>query len=216
MELAYVTVRANKPGERIGIVKLNEKGYYLAKGYDYAPHTIEEVQTFVSELNQKMGVPDDVAESASFGSMFGWDCPGAARAVAFMTPPVQPQPPTRQEIEREIVGIVVADAIAAGYAVRLFDGESWAGPRTEKADEIMTQIQATDEERLYVYTFDQGAKPVRLGSIFFVYGNDGYDVINDHTASPAIEAILTRANARAEELEEATTVAQIMQDAARR
>ncbi len=28
-------------------------------------------------------LPDDVAEAAIAGSMFGWDCPGAAAAVAY-------------------------------------------------------------------------------------------------------------------------------------
>ncbi len=83
MELAYVTIKANKPGERIGIVKLNETGYYPANGYDYAPDTLDQVEAFVKELNGKMGVPEDVAESARMGSMFGWHTPAAARAVRF-------------------------------------------------------------------------------------------------------------------------------------
>jgi len=81
--ICYAAILGNRPGERIGIVKTGERGYYPAKGYDYAPHTIEEVKVKVSDLNKTLEVPDDVAESAAVGSMFGWDCPGAQKAVEF-------------------------------------------------------------------------------------------------------------------------------------
>jgi hypothetical protein len=81
--LAYTVVTGAKPGKRIGIVKVGETGYYLADGYDYPPNTIAEVEKFVQELNAKLGVPRDVAESASYGSMFGWECPAAKLALNF-------------------------------------------------------------------------------------------------------------------------------------
>lgn len=87
--LAYVAINGNKPGERIGLVKFGQSGYYLAKGYDYAPHSIEEVREVVSKLNERLGVPADVAEAALFGSMFGWACPAAYPAVSFFGEPKQ-------------------------------------------------------------------------------------------------------------------------------
>ena len=81
--LVYVAINGNRPGERIGLVKFGQSGYYPAKGYDYAPHTIEEVREVVNKLNARLEVPQDVAEAALVGSMFGWACPGAYKAVAF-------------------------------------------------------------------------------------------------------------------------------------
>ena len=37
--------------------------------------------------------------------------------------------------------------------------------------------------------------------MFFVYGNDGWDVINDHSVSPAVEAIMARVEPLIDELE---------------
>jgi hypothetical protein len=83
MNIAYVTIKGNKPGERIGVVRQGEEGYYLAKGYDVPTHTIEEVKAFVLTLNEGIGIPEDVAQSAYESSMFGWQVPAAERANHF-------------------------------------------------------------------------------------------------------------------------------------
>jgi hypothetical protein len=83
LDFAYTVIRANWPGRRIGIVKMGESGYYPADGYDSANDTIEQVKERVEELNARIGVPADVALSASIGSMFGWNVPGAQAAVRF-------------------------------------------------------------------------------------------------------------------------------------
>ncbi len=53
-------------------VKMGEKGYWP-------------VRTFVTaaQLNREE-VPADVIESAVSASLFGWDCPAAAKAIAWM------------------------------------------------------------------------------------------------------------------------------------
>jgi len=83
MDFCYVTIPSNKPGERIGIVKQGEQGYYQCKGYDYAPNTEDQVRDYVRALNARLGVPADVEESALHASMFGWGTPAAARANWF-------------------------------------------------------------------------------------------------------------------------------------
>jgi hypothetical protein len=85
--LAYVAIDGNKPGERIGLVKFGQSGYYLAKGYDYAPNTIEQVKQAVRDLNKRLGLSEEVAQAAFFGSMFGWACPAAYPAVVYFTQP---------------------------------------------------------------------------------------------------------------------------------
>ena len=83
MNIAYAVIRGNKPGERVGIVRQGEMGYYPAKGYDVPTHDIEDVEAFVLTLNEKIGIPEDVATSAFYGSMFGWNVPGANLANHF-------------------------------------------------------------------------------------------------------------------------------------
>jgi hypothetical protein len=79
-EGAYTTVEGNKPGERIGLVKYNETGYYACPGWDDPSMSIQEVRDHVAFLNGRLEIPADVAESMSFASCFGWDKPIAERA----------------------------------------------------------------------------------------------------------------------------------------
>jgi hypothetical protein len=81
--LVYAYILGNAVGKRIGIIKFHESGYYLAD-FDLPKEcSDEEVKATVAELNTRMGIPPDVAESAYLGSMFGWHTPAAARAVQF-------------------------------------------------------------------------------------------------------------------------------------
>ena len=81
-KVAYVVVPGNKPGERIGLVKYRESGYY-ATSMDNPTLTIEQVQETASSLNRGISVPDEVAESMLFGSLFGWHTPSAQRAILY-------------------------------------------------------------------------------------------------------------------------------------
>ncbi len=81
--LVYAYIRGNAVGQRIGIVKFHESGYYSCDFDTSAEATPEEIKALVAELNERMGIPADVAESAFYGSMFGWHVPAAAKAVAF-------------------------------------------------------------------------------------------------------------------------------------
>ncbi len=83
LDFAYAVIRSNHPGQRIGLVKLGETGYYPAEGYDCANDTLDQVEDRVKVLNDRIGVPSEVATSASTGSMFGWDVPGAQVAIRF-------------------------------------------------------------------------------------------------------------------------------------
>ena len=58
--------------EKVIAVAVGDKGYY--------PITSK---LSAEELNKIAGIPFEIAESAVAGSMFGWDAPTAARAVAF-------------------------------------------------------------------------------------------------------------------------------------
>lgn len=82
--LAYITLLGNKPGTRIGLVKYNEAGgYYPCEGYDYAGDSLDEVKARVAELNKRLEIPEEVADSMTYASLFGWNAPCAAPAHAY-------------------------------------------------------------------------------------------------------------------------------------
>ena len=101
-------------------------------------------------------------------------------------------------IEKKIVGLILNSAYSSGYTCRLHDGESWATNKNATIKEIMDNLMATDEETLVVY--DESGK--RVGSIFLVYGNGGYDVIADNTDNVEINDILSEVFAWIDDNEE--------------
>src|SRR5262249_17903805 len=95
----------------------------------------------------------------------------------------------RQHVEREIARAFLKDALAAGYALNVNNGGEWhelSEPSTDPKV-IEEAMFATDQEHLIVY---EGKK--RLGWVWFIYGNDGWDVIADYTVN--LEAIMGGAN----------------------
>ncbi|UGY15203.1 hypothetical protein HAP48_0042880 [Bradyrhizobium septentrionale] len=75
-ELCYVVVPGNEPGNRIGIVKRGEAGYYLTD-FDNDEVPMSAVEEAVDELNDRLGVTAEEAMRMKSGSMFGWDTPAA-------------------------------------------------------------------------------------------------------------------------------------------
>ncbi len=76
----YACVPSNRPGSRIVLITFRESGYHSTT-LDRGPLTEEEAQDLVAHLNNKLGVPPDVAESALRASMFGWHVPAATTAI---------------------------------------------------------------------------------------------------------------------------------------
>jgi len=103
---------------------------------------------------------------------------------------------TRQRIERQIARKFLRIALAAGYAISLDNG----GDDFEFKDStdfkfIVGEMFATDEERLYL---SKDGK--RCGWVYFVYGNDGYDVICDYTTN--LEHLMPEVTELSDRLEE--------------
>lgn len=102
---------------------------------------------------------------------------------------------TRILIERAIIRRAVRDILAAhdgAYCISVYDGEEYPVKRSRDLDKIMADIGQCDEESLIVrHADDSGSK---VGSIYLVYGNGGWDVIADHTDSPLMRELLTDAN----------------------
>ena len=90
----------------------------------------------------------------------------------------------RIRIEEQIVERCIADLLAAGYSLGVHDGEEITIHHSQDAAAVKAAMFTTDEVRLFVYKTDgpQGKRDW-FGWVFFVYGNDGWDVINDHTCN---------------------------------
>ena len=98
-------------------------------------------------------------------------------------------------IERAIIRRAVRDILAArdgAYCISVYDGEEYPVKRSRDLDQIMADIGQCDEETIVVRHV--GEKGTKVGSIYLVYGNDGWDVIADHTDSPLMGELLAEAN----------------------
>ena len=80
--IVAVFIPGRRAGERIGLVKFYESGYYPTT-LDRVEWTPEQARKRVEEFNSSSGVPNDVAESAMDASMFGWHVPAAKKAIEF-------------------------------------------------------------------------------------------------------------------------------------
>lgn len=92
----------------------------------------------------------------------------------------------RQFVERQIVSAVLDAAVREGYELGLGDGgdePQWFTTR----EALWAEIFATDA----VYLLLRRNQQIR--SVYFVFDNDGYDVICDYSSS--LEPLLARANA---------------------
>lgn len=110
-----------------------------------------------------------------------------------------------KQMEQQIVRKLIETALRNGCTVKLNDGESIVATVyaltpddvEEQTQTMMKEINATDEEYLI---FDLNGS--RVGTVFLVYGNTGYDVICDYVSrSGAMDIILGEANRLADELE---------------
>lgn len=100
---------------------------------------------------------------------------------------------SRIAIERTIVSLIVTGAIENGCKVSIDNGDDPAEiPVLGDYEEIMKEVMHTDAEQI---RFHKDGK--KVGMVFLVYGNDGWDAINDHTDNLITNRILTRAEAYA-------------------
>ncbi len=94
----------------------------------------------------------------------------------------------RQEVEKKIASALIEDGLKAGYLIGVDNGgdEMELKPCNDK-ETILKAMFLTDEEHLI---FDKDGK--QTGWVFFVYGNDGWDVISDYSVN--LEHVMTGAN----------------------
>ncbi|MBY0525566.1 MAG: hypothetical protein K2R98_19330 [Gemmataceae bacterium] len=95
----------------------------------------------------------------------------------------------RRMVEKRIARRLILDAIQAGYSININNGgDSWELPTPSvKVTDILKAMFATDDEHLIFYKDGK-----RAGWVWFVYGNDGWDVISDYSMN--LEHIMAGAN----------------------
>lgn len=86
----------------------------------------------------------------------------------------------RIEIEGKIARKTVDALLAAGFTVGVNDGEETVLTHSQSVNDVMGALYSTDAD--YLYAYDATTKK-RVGTVFFVYGNDGPDVICDYSTN---------------------------------
>lgn len=106
----------------------------------------------------------------------------------------------RIRIEEQIAERCIADLLKTGFTLGVHDSEEITIHHSTDAAAIHKAMFTTDESRLFVYKTDgpQGKRDW-FGWVFFVYGNDGWDVISDYTCN--LEDAMKSTNEYAETFE---------------
>jgi hypothetical protein len=102
----------------------------------------------------------------------------------------------REEMEAAIVRNAVYELLDHGFLLCVDNGgDEYEISRSSDGEAVLAEMMATDEERLIAIRADK-----MFGWVYFVYGNDGHDVICDMTVS--LEPYLSETTALAETLAE--------------
>jgi hypothetical protein len=88
-----------------------------------------------------------------------------------------------ESMERQIVKALVNEAFKRGFTTITIDNGGDAGEdiTCTNTKEVMASIRQTDEEHMFFVHPNFFSHPPL--SVYLVYGNDGYDVIADHSVS---------------------------------
>ena len=101
-------------------------------------------------------------------------------------------------IERSVIRKTIRDILASHgetYSISVYDGEQIAISKSRDIDLIMDNIGQCDEEWLHVFAGER-----KLGYVYLVYGNDGWDVLADSSANAELVSLMTGAEQLSEEL----------------
>lgn len=111
------------------------------------------------------------------------DAPKGAQVVALRLTGVNGAVKARQRVEQTIALVTAQALLDAGYSLGVNDGEEQTLQYSRNIEAIQAALFTTDEAWLLVFTADR--KPSKDNRPDFwvrlVYGNDGWDVINDYS-----------------------------------
>lgn len=100
---------------------------------------------------------------------------------------------SRIRCEERIAKRIIRDMLKAGYSISVNDGEETTLLKSKNLKAIIEAMFTTDED--YLLITKQGFK----GWVRFIYGNDGWDVVNDYTTN--LEPIMAPINEWSEGLQ---------------
>lgn len=84
--------------------------------------------------------------------------------------------------EKAITKALVVSILTAGYSVKVFNGEEMSFAQTAK--QAVEMATAVDECSVYACKVVEGESEPKSFAVFhLVYGNDGYDLISDHSVN---------------------------------
>ena len=82
----------------------------------------------------------------------------------------------RRDIEKKIVTRTLETLIRAGYEISVYNGEEIVVKKSIQTEGILEKMFSVDDEQILLYKNGK-----RVGFVEFIYGNDGWDVIADHS-----------------------------------
>ena len=95
---------------------------------------------------------------------------------------ITPAVKRRIDLEERIARATVRALLAAGFSVSVFNGEEDLLVKdnhgSTNVTEVIDQMSTTDED--YLNAWKDGKI---FGWVYFIYGEDGWDVINNHTVN---------------------------------
>lgn len=140
------------------------------------PHTIPAAELVASHITQAASGQYVLADDAKFFAESNWIEDKSVIRRSLM----------ERAIIRRAVQALLAHRTNAqpSYVLTVHDGGSEVISRSRDADAIMGAIMATDEDVLWVRRYGAHGNE-RVGFLALIYGNDGWDVISDHTVALA-------------------------------
>lgn len=103
----------------------------------------------------------------------------------------------RIRVEQKTVRKLIDIVLAKGYTISVNDGEEWVLLRSQSVQAVCDAMMTTDEDKWQVRREDQ----TPVGEVWFVYGNDGYDVVTGYTVSPDMEEMVAELKVYVDKLE---------------
>ena len=98
-------------------------------------------------------------------------------------------------LEKLVLKSAIAELLGHGFYLSVNDGEETTLVRSFDADATFAATMTTDEDYLHVHRL---VTPTH-GWVRFIYGNDGWDVINDYAT--VLEPYLVKTNALTDEMQ---------------
>ncbi len=103
------------------------------------------------------------------------------------------------QLDRRVARRTIKTLLEAGYALGVNDGEETTLERCRTAKTVFDAMFSTDEDYLLVYKKNDAGRFHRCGWVRFIYGEYGWDVINDYTMN--LDEVLKPVHAYTDKLE---------------